>query len=230
MEQRKETILNTIIKEHIKTGVPVGSGVLVEKYKLDISPATVRNEMAELEEEGYIMQPHTSAGRIPTELAYNLYIENLKEKKISSAEEEFFCKVISGDDEFQFKQIAKALAELSGKAVFWAVHRHNLYYTGVSNLFEQPEFSQLNIVRDLSQIIDRMDDIIDSVFEDLQYGTNILIGSKNPFGNFCGSIIVKYKNGNKTGVFGLLGPMRMDYQHDLALMNYVMQQLSIKYK
>ena len=66
MDARKTLILNTIIKEHIKTGAPVGSEVLVGKYKLDISSATVRNEMAELEQAGYIAQPHTSAGRIPT--------------------------------------------------------------------------------------------------------------------------------------------------------------------
>ncbi|MBU4256930.1 DeoR family transcriptional regulator [Patescibacteria group bacterium] len=74
MEKRKQLILYTIIKEHIKTGAPVGSGVLVDKYKLDISPATVRNEMAELENEGLITQPHTSAGRVPTEKAYSLFI------------------------------------------------------------------------------------------------------------------------------------------------------------
>lgn len=82
MTDRTKLILNTIIKEHIKTGAPVGSSVLVEKYQLDVSPATVRNEMAELESEGYIAQPYTSAGRVPTEQAFNLYIENLSEKKL----------------------------------------------------------------------------------------------------------------------------------------------------
>lgn len=221
METRKELILQTIIKEHVRTGVPVASGHLVEKYKLDISPATVRNEMAELEEDGYIIQPHTSAGRVPTEKAYEYYVQALKEKKLSSSEEALFDKIPVTDGEIYFKQIAKLLAELSGKAVFWAFHRNSLYYTGVSNLFDQPEFAQMNAVRDMSKIIDRMDDIIDGVFEELEYGQNILIGSKNPFGNFCGSIIVKYRSASKTGVFGLLGPMRMDYQHDQALAAYV---------
>ena len=64
MNKRKELILKTIIKEHIKTAQPVGSEGLVDKYDLDISSATVRSEMAELEEAGFIVQPHTSAGRI----------------------------------------------------------------------------------------------------------------------------------------------------------------------
>jgi len=88
MNGRKLIILNTIIKEHIKTGAPVGSGVLVDKYRLDISPATVRNEMAELEEEDFIIQPHTSAGRVPTEKAYNLYLSSLKEKQLAEKEAE----------------------------------------------------------------------------------------------------------------------------------------------
>ena len=96
MDKRKELILNTIIKEHIKTGAPVGSGVLVENYKLNVSPATVRNEMMALEEEGYIMQPHTSAGRIPTEKAYRLYLENINEIKLNKKEISELEKEIKG--------------------------------------------------------------------------------------------------------------------------------------
>src|SRR6056297_2281136 len=78
MRERKKFILFTIIKEHIESKIPVGSSILVKKYKLDISPATVRNIMVELEEEGYIWQPYTSAGRVPTEKAYQLYVDSLK--------------------------------------------------------------------------------------------------------------------------------------------------------
>ena len=83
MDIRQELILKTIIKEHVRTGAPVGSSFLVDKYKLDISAATVRNEMADLEEDGYIIQPHTSAGRVPTEKAYELYLETIEPKKLS---------------------------------------------------------------------------------------------------------------------------------------------------
>lgn len=85
ISERKKRLLEIIIKEYLKTASPVPSGLLVEKYKLDISPATVRNEMMELENEGYIYQPHTSAGRIPTEAAYKLFstdLENSKKEKL----------------------------------------------------------------------------------------------------------------------------------------------------
>ncbi|MFH1233452.1 MAG: hypothetical protein V1649_02255 [Patescibacteria group bacterium] len=221
MEERKVLILNTIIKEHIKTGAPVGSEVLVDKYKLDISPATVRHEMAELEEAGYIKQPYTSAGRIPTEIAYDLYIKNLSGKKLSAIEIKIFTKLLKNKDELSFKQVAKELAKISNNAVFWAFHQNNLYYTGISNLLSQPEFYQTELIYDISQIIDRVDEIINNIFNKLKTGPQIFLGSTNPFGDFCGTILIKYKFKNNIGLFGILGPIRMDYEKNLALIKFI---------
>jgi len=76
ISERKKNLLEIIIKEYLQTATPVSSGSLVKKYKLNFSPATVRNEMMELEEESYIYQPHTSAGRVPTEGAYKLFLRD----------------------------------------------------------------------------------------------------------------------------------------------------------
>ncbi|MDD5031604.1 MAG: hypothetical protein PHR36_00985 [Patescibacteria group bacterium] len=225
MDERKLIILNTIIKEHIKTGAPVGSGVLVDKYRLDISPATVRNEMAELEEEDFIIQPHTSAGRVPTEKAYNLYLSSLKEKQLAEKEAEILKKALKGNDEASFKQTAKEMAKISGNAIFWAFHKNNLYYTGISNLFSQPEFSEPNLIYNISAIIDRMDEIIDDIFSEVKE-TEILLGSANPFGDSCSTIFSKYRRSGKTGLFGILGPMRMDYEKNLAVIKYVTQRIT----
>jgi heat-inducible transcriptional repressor len=82
LDKRKSEILNNIVSEYIKTGKPVGSSSIVRKYRLNVSPATVRNEMAELEKLGYIYQPHTSAGRMPTSKGYRFFVESiLKNKK-----------------------------------------------------------------------------------------------------------------------------------------------------
>lgn len=231
MDKRKEKILSTIIREHIKTGVPVSSNALVEKYNLGISSATIRNEMAALETEGYIIQPHTSAGRIPTEQAYVFFLKEIKPKKINEDVLNLIRELLKEKNEASFKKTAKFLSEITNSAVFWAFHRHNLYYTGVSNLFRQSEFLSINsklptdknyeLIYDISSIIDRMEDIIDEIFETIDNGENIWIGSKNPFGNFCGSIVVKYKLGENIGIFGLLGPMRMDYEKNISLVRHV---------
>lgn len=228
MDKRKELILKIIIKEHIKTAQPVGSEGLVDKYNLDISPATVRNEMAELEEAGYMAQPHTSAGRIPTEKAYNFYLESLSEKKLSETEAKIFEKVLAEKEEINFKQAAKAMAKISGQAIFWAFHKHNLYYTGISNLLHQPEFCQTNLIYDISEVIDRVDEIIDNIFNDLKFGPQVLLGSQNPFSAHCSAVITKYRLGDNIGLVGILGPTRMNYEKNLALIKFINNVLTEK--
>lgn len=80
IKDKKETILLLTIKEYLDTGLPVGSKTLVEKYFLDVSPATVRNYLSEFEEEGYLIHLHTSSGRIPTEKGIKFYIDKIIEK------------------------------------------------------------------------------------------------------------------------------------------------------
>jgi len=224
ISDRKKFLLETIIKEYVKTALPVSSGILVDKYKLDVSPATVRNEMMELEEEGYIYQPHTSSGRVPTEMAYELFVADFRgtkpAKNLREAEEKLLSQLFKRE-EAAYKITAKAIAELSSAAVFWAFHKNDLYYTGLSNLFAQPEFRQVDAVCDVSSIIDRLEEIIDEVFEDLKDGEQVLIGSKNPFGNFLSAVLVKYKYNNQSGILGILGPMRMDYERNLALVEFI---------
>ncbi len=221
MDKRKETILNIIINEHIKTGTPVGSGIIVEKYKIDVSPATVRNDMAILEEEGYIAQPHTSAGRVPTEKAYYRYLEEIKAKKSVKSGNDSFNELLNDKSEIGLKNIAKHLANKSNLAVFWAFHRHNVYYTGLSNLFSQPEFAQVNVLYDISAVIDRIDEIVNEIFDDYDFETNILIGKENPFGGLFGTVMSKYKLGDNIGLFGVVGPIRMDYEENLRLIEFV---------
>jgi heat-inducible transcriptional repressor len=225
MEDRAKLILRTIISEHIKSGVPVGSEILVEKYKLNISPATVRNEMSELEDNGFIRQPHTSAGRVPTPKAYHFFIENLKARKLSAKDESMILEAMGEKKETDFKKTAKLLAHLSNSAVFWAFYKNNLFYTGISNLLSQPEFSQNNLIYRTGAIIDRLDDIMDGLYDSVKFTPEIIIGEENPFGNFFSTIICKYRLGTNVGVYGLLGPIRMDYEKNSALINFIANKL-----
>ena len=81
LSKRKKRILKAIIQEHILTAEPIGSRTLARNYELGVSSATVRNEMADLEEMGYLEQPHTSAGRIPSDQGYRFYVDVLMEHK-----------------------------------------------------------------------------------------------------------------------------------------------------
>lgn len=87
LDERKLAVLRAIVEDYVSTNEPVGSKALAERHNLKVSPATVRNDMAALEEEGYITQPHTSAGRVPTDKGYRLFVDRLSQvKPLSGAE------------------------------------------------------------------------------------------------------------------------------------------------
>ncbi|MBM4401640.1 MAG: hypothetical protein FJ044_00130, partial [Candidatus Cloacimonetes bacterium] len=81
LSERQIKLLGAIINEYVETASPVGSEVITQKYDLKVSPATIRNEMAALTNEGYLQKPHTSAGRIPTDLGFRFYIKNIMQEK-----------------------------------------------------------------------------------------------------------------------------------------------------
>ncbi len=226
MDERKRLILNIIIQDYIETGQPVASSVIVEKYKLDLSPATVRNEMAELEAEGWITQPHTSAGRIPTEKAYSIFIDSLTADNVPKKEQAILEHI--SEDEIEIKQTAKKLAHLSNLAVIWAFHKNHIYYTGLSNLLQQPEFSQPSLTYDISEVIDRVDEIVNDIFEEIAFTPSIFFGRKSPFGPFSGTILSRYKTKHGIGMIGILGPIRMDYAKNLARVRYLIEQYNNK--
>lgn len=114
LSERKLKILQAIISDYVRSAEPVGSRTLSKKYDLGISPATIRNEMADLEEMGYLTHPHTSAGRVPSDKAYRLYVNALMEKKELSREEKMvIAQRLQGSvNEFE-KTIEHAAAVLS---------------------------------------------------------------------------------------------------------------------
>jgi heat-inducible transcriptional repressor len=102
--ERRQKLLQFIIDEYVNTAQPVGSGALVQKYRLPFSSATIRNEMAVLEDEGYITQPHTSAGRVPTDVGYRYYVETLMQEESLSADTQQTIR-------HQFHQASRELEE-----------------------------------------------------------------------------------------------------------------------
>ena len=97
VEDRKLAVLRAIVEDYVSTQEPVGSKALVERHTLGVSPATVRNDMASLEDEGFITQPHTSAGRIPTDKGYRLFVDRLSQvKPLSAAEKRAIATLLEG--------------------------------------------------------------------------------------------------------------------------------------
>lgn len=223
MDKRKETLLENIIEEFYQTAQPVGSSLLVGKYYPDLSSATIRNEMAELEREKYIIQPYTSAGRIPTEKAYRYYLDNLlKQKKLSKSKRNAIDEICRarGDARDNVKKISKSIAAVSSEMVFVAFDKHDFYYTGISNLLGKPEFCNQNLILNISKVIDHFDEVLENIFNKINDDVDILIGSQNPFSSNCSAVVAKYKINNIEQMLGILGPMRMNYQENKAILEY----------
>lgn len=225
MEERLFELLRLAVEEFIASAQPVGSQSLVHTYKLDMSPATVRNWFAELEDRGLLMQPHTSGGRIPTEHGFKTYIQmHVRPRAVSRRDREWLEQALAATDEDgrRLKNVAKALAELSGLAVVLGTNVADTYYTGLSQLFAQPEFVASERVISLSEILDHLDETLVRVRKDAPQTPTILIGRDCPFGPACGVIMMNVPQ----GMIGILGPMRMHYIQGLSLMQNLHTLLS----
>ncbi|KKS40181.1 hypothetical protein A3H03_01510 [Candidatus Kuenenbacteria bacterium RIFCSPLOWO2_12_FULL_42_13] len=227
MNDRQKELFHNIVLEHITTAKAIGSEFLVKKYNLEVSSATTRNDMAELEAEGLIYQPHTSAGRVPTERGYNYYVANYlsknpavgeRDKKILEQAKESGGQPSGAGAE---KMLAKAVAELADTAVVYCPSKNNTYYTGLSNLLSQPEFADFNLIYRLTEVVDNFDEVLDGLYDKIK-DIEIKIGKDNAFSSDCASILTK-KSGK---VFGLIGPMRMDYERNLGLVTFVRELLN----
>lgn len=122
LNDRKIQILQAIINDYIETAEPVGSRTIAKKYNLGISSATIRNEMSDLEEMGFILQPHASSGRIPSDMGYRLYVDHLMQKKeLGSEEQKYLQSIISRDIsqiDYLMEETAKALSLLTNYTTF----------------------------------------------------------------------------------------------------------------
>ncbi|MDD4624978.1 MAG: hypothetical protein WCX23_03025 [Candidatus Paceibacterota bacterium] len=222
---RQEQILNLLIQEYIDSAEPVSSQFLDEKYQFGVCPATIRNEMQKLANEGYLSQPHTSAGRVPTDKGYRFFVDCLLKEKIYREKEDFldvwkdFEEQI--EDSFRLTRLmAKKIAqETSSLASAYFPEEEIAVKEGWSGIFREPEFESLGYAERFAKIADEVEEKIgDFGQEEMQ----ILIGAENPLpqaGDFS-LIISKFSfPDRKTGFVAILGPKRMPYEKNINLIN-----------
>ncbi|MFH0857176.1 MAG: hypothetical protein V1848_00305 [Candidatus Magasanikbacteria bacterium] len=224
LTERQKQLLGLVMDQYIHTAEPVGSVMLVEKSNLGISGATVRNELRVLEELAYLTHPHTSAGRIPTEKGYILYREEFiqDEPVEKQVVEELEILAHAEVDEKQKKKLfAKFLAEATHLAVIMVQEKNSLYYTGITNLLAQPEFKEYQNTLSVSALFDGCEDCLEEMYE-LAEEKSILIGSENPLSSICTTLVCPIAN---DGILMLIGPMRMNYNKNKAILEAVKKYL-----
>lgn len=221
LNNRQLKILSAIIEEYVATAQPVASRILASKYAFAVSPATIRNDMAVLDGLGLLRQPHTSSGRVPTEDGYRVYLETfVKHSKPNRASMQMQQAMSKAQDPRELVQeMAQCLTKLSGETAIASLDTDWNHYTGISKLFEKPEFSDVATLRALSTVVDRFDQTLRDIFGEIDDDVNIWIGGQNPFGEQIATMIVKYRLPNgMVGTLGLIGPMRMNYEKNICLL------------
>lgn len=233
LERRRNEILKAIINAHIDTALPVGSAALSRRFQFDLSPATIRNTMAELERDGFITQPYTSAGRIPTDKGYRYYIDSLMEvEELAPEEEERIEEKYQlheiRDYEDLFLETSRILCQWTNYTAL--VHfplslRNRLYLEGTSFILEQPEFQDTQKVKLIFRAFDDKAELLSIMETDLKTeGVNVHIGKENRYADLqeCSLITSSYKMSNKfRGTLGIIGPKRMSYSRVISVVNYV---------
>ncbi len=235
---RKEDILAEIVEAYLELGVPIASQLIVERG-LSCSSATIRNIMAELTEEGFLAQPHTSAGRIPTEKAYRYYLDYIVEvgperrkvdKDVRRAEKEIekSAEQVDRIDELLkiTADIISELAHQTGMGVVWG--NKDIYMHGRNYIVDYQEFQDIQKIKDLLTVLESEDVIYEIFWRDLRDRVDVFIGEEIglPETRDC-SLIISYcgKINDRETRLGLLGPMRMDYERNIALMQEISREL-----
>lgn len=222
IEPRQEELLNLVVENFINTAEPIGSKFLAYKEKVGWSEATIRNDLRALEEAGYLTHPHTSAGRIPTENGYRFYIKNLDRNDIrlsakESAELERVYKQAHERD-LACKALAKESARITREAIIVAFNLDRVFYTGLSSLFDKPEFTSSAMVINTSRMFDQCEECLNKFYDTVGDRPEIFIGSEHPFGSYLS--VVASRTGKKAdGLFLVFGPMRMNYKKNFAVVS-----------
>ncbi len=220
MTDRQRQILNAIVEQYAEVASPVGSQLLAKVF--GVSSATIRAEMAELERLGFINQPHTSAGRVPTDKGYRFYVNNLAEEKETSparhAERALAARVSgAGLPERTIRNAVDTLVELTHNLGI-ATIGNLLYMSGLSNLFGQPEFIQPAQVRQVAELLDNLEPWLREAAPNQPL--SVYIGRENPIGRSAGcSLIISRFNSpySERSYIGVLGPTRQNYREVMNL-------------
>lgn len=228
MDERTRSVLEAVIQDYIETASPVGSFHLREEYDFSFSPATIRAILSELENLGYLLQPHTSAGRIPTEKGYRFYIDSLENGSNGyefSVREELALrkKILSLRANFErmLNSSARIISEITENAGI-AGTGEIMFKHGISNLLKKPELQSREYAIGAADIFDNLELLVREVPQNIEF--EIYIGGESPVGKKagCSLIVSRFLTPyNTRGFLGVLGPTRMAYERNISLVNLI---------
>ncbi len=240
MDNRKLSILKAIIETFIKAGGPVGSQALLEEFDFPVSPATIRNDMMLLEKAGLIFQPHTSAGRVPTEKGLRFFVDEIMDKSHIHLPQSYVNKL--AQVQHMEAQIASQKAE---RAIYTAVGilskisdevsfatlpwLGETYYLGLANALRKPEFADSARFSTVVEVLEDQDHFLELLNQlDLSQDVTVLIGKENIVEAIQGCSLLAtryYLSEEFQGSIGILGTLRMNYPRNVSALTAVRNDL-----
>lgn len=233
MTDRQAQILSAVVEQYAEVASPVGSSLLAKLF--NVSPATIRSEMAQLEVMGFIAQPHTSAGRIPTDKGYRFYVNNISKDEISNQLEgggfRYLQSSIASAGQYQqaVKSAVEGLVKLTNNLGV-ATIGDTIYMSGLTHLFAQPEFSGGSAIKSVANLLDNLEPWLNEA--KLNQPLSIYIGTENPIGKAsgCSLIISKFNSPfSHKSYIGIIGPTRQSYKNVMQLVDYAGRLLEEQY-
>lgn len=228
-KERRDKVLAMTISRYINSVSPVSSAFVAREYPDTLSSATIRNIFSELEEDGYLTHPHTSAGRIPTQKGYRYFVDYLMDE-IQLLEEEKQCIKAAYDRE---SLVLERLLEKTSQAISETTHctsiisvdgwDNKIFCQGTQFVVEYPDAHELDKIRAILQALDEKKELLDVINQTLVRKIEVFIGHEMDCMDIesCSLVVAQYNL--KTGASGriaVLGPTRMDYQRVVSAVDY----------
>jgi transcriptional regulator of heat shock response len=232
-ENRRKAVLTAAINRYIRTAVPVASEDIARDF--DLSSATIRSIFAELEENGYLMHPYTSGGKIPTSKGYRYYVDFLISQMALIDEEkelivkEYKRKVRRLEDALEeTSEVISTITHYTGIVSFleW---QDKFLFKGIGRILDQPEFKDFEKIRLLIKIIEDKQRLLDIINRDFSEKVKVYIGSELcwPEMENCSLVVSSYRVKNRlSGRLAVLGPVRMEYKQIIPTLGYISDVLT----
>lgn len=226
LSKRESQILDFVVRDYIATVQPISSKYVQESDKFDVSSATIRSALNRLDDLGLLVQPHTSAGRVPTDKGYRYFVDNLMRPGIFNSR---FERIYEFDNNFfqEFvKEVADSLKIFTSIGVFG--NRANIFSSGIDEVFEEPEFKNYEVSRQFAHLLDNVHEVAESYFRECKdTRPSVFIGKESPIkkSESFSSIVGKAeKDGNQLVIFSI-GPKRLDYERAFSVINQICEDL-----
>lgn len=232
-ESRRRSILTATINRYIEEAIPVASEDIAQSF--DLSSATIRNIFVELEENGYLMHPYTSGGRIPTDKGYRYYVDFLISQMGLLAEEK---EHIVKEYKKEIRRLEDALektSEIISKITHYAgivsflEWQDKFFYKGISHILDQPEFQNFDKIRLLIKIIEDKEHLLNIINRSFTERVKVYIGHELdcPGMENCSLVVSSYRLKSKpSGRLAVLGPVRMEYKQIIPALEYISDVLT----